>query len=376
MFDSELMLLRTHGHDVETLVLDNALISDQRSPVDAVRLGVGTVWSREGHQSVANTLKRFPAEAVHFHNTFPRISPAAHYAAHAAGATVVQTLHNYRLLCANGMLLRDERPCEDCVGTRLALPALRHRCYRSSGAATAAVVAMQVVHRALGTWTRTVDHFIALTDFARRKFIEAGLPADRIAVEPNFVHPDPGLGQGDGNYALFVGRLSSEKGIETLLDAWRRVRSLRLVIIGDGPLADKVRSAAEANRQIEWRGKLPSHSVLSAMRQARVLLIPSAWYEGLPRVLVEAYAVGLPVIASNLGALSAAVVPGRTGAHVPPQDSVAIAREVERISASELAHLRDGARKEFEEKYAAPRHLEALLKLYRSPRKRTNHPNA
>src|SRR5205814_1104988 len=158
---------------------------------------------------------------AHFHNTFPLISPAAYYAARAEGVGVVQTLHNFRLLCPNALFFRDGKVCEDCLGRPVAWPGVVHGCYRGSRAASAATAVMTAAHRALGTWRTAVDVYVALTEFSRQKFIAGGLPAEKIAVKANFVYPDPGPGAGAGGYAVFVGRLSAEKGVETLLAAWR-----------------------------------------------------------------------------------------------------------------------------------------------------------
>src|SRR5206468_2050887 len=174
------------------------------------------------------------------------MSPAAYYAARAEGAAVVQTLHNYRLLCPSATFFREGRVCEDCLGKFAPWPGVVHACYRNSIRASAAVAAMITIHGAAHTWERSVDRYIALTQFSRGKFIAGGLPADRICVKPNFVSPDPGPGAGRGGYALFVGTLVEGKGVLTMLRAWERLpRNLELKLIGDGPLADDVQRSEE-----------------------------------------------------------------------------------------------------------------------------------
>src|SRR5262249_8455065 len=155
-------------------------------------------------------------------NTFPLMSAAAYYAARAEDVSVVQTLHNFRLCCANALLFRQGEVCEACLGKAAPWRGIVHRCYRDSRTASAAVAAMIAVHRTLGTWRSAVDVYIARTESSRRKLVEGGLPAGKIAVKPNFAYPDPRQGTGKGNYAVYVGRLSAEKGVATLLDAWRR----------------------------------------------------------------------------------------------------------------------------------------------------------
>jgi glycosyltransferase involved in cell wall biosynthesis len=199
-------------------------------------------------------------------NFFPLISPAVYYAARAEGVPVVQTLRNYRLLCSNGLFFRDGHVCEDCLGKTLPWPGVIHACYRESRAGTVPVAAMISIHRALRTWTRMVDVYIALTEFARQKFPEGGLPAKRIVTKPNFVHPDPGPGEGQGGYAMFVGRLSSEKGVGTLLEAWERLGGrIPLKVVGDGPLASRMIEASRKPLGIEWLGRRPLEEVYARM---------------------------------------------------------------------------------------------------------------
>src|SRR5581483_9761958 len=191
-----------------------------------------TVWSRPAYRVLRELLRAHRPAVAHFHNTFPLISPAAYYACRAERVPVVQTLHNFRLLCPNALFFRDGRVCEDCLGKAVPWPGVAHKCYRGSRSASAAVCTMLTVHRALGTWHTAVDRFIALTDASRRKFVAGGLPADKIAVKANFVDPDPGPGTGAGGYGVFVGRLSAEKGVGTLLKAWQQLgRDVPLKIV-------------------------------------------------------------------------------------------------------------------------------------------------
>jgi glycosyltransferase involved in cell wall biosynthesis len=300
------------------------------------------------------------AEVVHFHNTFPLISPAAYYAARREGAAVIQTLHNYRLICPGATLFRDGAVCEECIQQKSLLPAIGHKCYRGSRPATAAVATMLSVHRIAGTWQK-VDVFIALSDFARRKFVEGGLPADRIVVKPNFVSPDPGVGTGTGGYALFVGRLSAEKGISLLASAWRELPKIPLVVAGDGPLAD-----TEWPMGVSWIGSQPRDKILALMSEARVLIVPSECYENGPLAAIEGFACGLPVIASNLGSMAETVAHERTGLLFDPGDAADLARRVRWAFGHPEAteKMRVNARSEFEKKYTADRNYEMLMAIY------------
>ena len=242
-----------------------------------------------------------------------------------------------------------------------------HSCYRQSRGATAAVALMLGAHRWLHTWTRDVDVFIALTEFARQKFIAGGLPAEKLFVKPNFLSADPGIGTGDGGYAIFVGRLVPEKGIATLLKAWKQSQGLMpLKIVGSGPLEYEVAQAAAGSIGIEYLGGLERADVIRLMQNASVLVFPSLWYEGLSMTILEALAVGLPVIASDLENFETLVLDGVTGMRFRSGDSDALARAVVRASQNPgaLALMRQGARAHFEACFTGEGNYEILMGCY------------
>ena len=265
--ESEEKLLRERGHTVDVYEESNDRIQD----LNAAQLAIKTVWSQETYKNISIKLNRQPYDIIHVQNFFPLISPAVHYAAKKSGIPVVQTLRNYRLLCPNALFFRSGKVCEDCLGKAIPWPGVMHSCYREDAAASTAVATMITAHKALKTWTRTVDLFVTLTEFSRQKFIEGGLPADKIVVKPNFVFPDPGVGGGHGNYALYVGRLSVEKGIDTLIDAWNQLNiEIPLKIVGDGPLLNQVEKAARCLPQIELLGRRPLAEVHDLMGEAKM----------------------------------------------------------------------------------------------------------
>ena len=278
----------------------------------------------------------------------------------------MQSLHNYRLLCPNALFLRDGKNCEDCLGRTFAWPSVRHACYRQNRAATGAIAVMQTVHRAAGTWRRAVDRYITPTEFAREKFIAGGLPAERLCVKPNFIDPDPGAGPGDEPLALFVGRLSAEKGLEPLLHAWRGLGHRRLVILGDGPQADLAREAAATLPGVEWLGRRPREEVVEWMGRAACVIVPSVCYEMCPMAIVEAYARGTPVVAPRLGAMASMVAHERTGLHYEPNDTAGLATCVDRLlSDAELRRrLRAAARQEYIDRYSADANYRCLIDVY------------
>ena len=318
---------------------------------------------------MALELARFRPEVVHVHNFFPLLSPAIYEACREVGTPVVQTLHNYRLLCPNAVFFRGGRPCEDCLGRAVPWPGVLHGCYQGSRWATAPVAAMLAAHRLRGTWARRVRVFVALTEFARRKFIEGGLPGEAIVVKPNFVEPAPSFGEGRGGFALFVGRFSPEKGIETLLDAWRLGRlgaRLPLKIVGEGGLEAALRARAGGTPGIEWFGARPHAEVLALMREAACLVLPSACYEMLNTAMIEAYAAGAPVVASGHESMAAVVRHGETGLLFRPGDAADLAGKIEGFLSRPEAHegMRRAARREFEGRYTAEANHQRLMEIY------------
>ena len=358
----ETAMLRSRGHDVRDFRLHNDAI-DQMSRSHLIR---ATFWNNAVHRQLDEVLAVSRSEVAHFHNTFPLISPAAYYAARRRGVAVVQTLHNYRLLCPNAVFYRDGGVCEECLGRSVAWPAVVHGCYRGSRAATLAVAGMTAMHRAMGTWTHAVDLYIALTEFGRRKFIEGGIPARKIVVKPNFTE-DPGEGDHRGGEIVFVGRLAPEKGIDTLIHAWRRVIARhpdrKLKIVGQGPMATLQDTSPPG---VEWLGWQSHDQLLQIMQRAALLVFPSVHYEGFPMALVEAFATGLPVVASNIGAAAEVIRDGRTGRLYRPGDADHLADVLEELFLNEpqVADMGRQARAEYEEKYTPQRNYDQLLAAY------------
>ncbi|HHP7244129.1 MAG TPA: glycosyltransferase family 4 protein [Elainellaceae cyanobacterium] len=359
----EQRLLREMGHYVDTYIDSNQRIKT----LGAIKTAFKTIWSAESHRKVQQKLQQAKYDIVHVQNFFPLISPSVYYAAKGEGVPVIQTLRNYRLLCPNALFFRDGEVCEDCLGKPIPYPGIMHACYRESRAASGVTAAMITTHRAIQTWTNMVDIYITLTHFAREKFIQGGLPAEKIIVKPNFVYPDPGVGEGQGSYALFVGRLSVEKGLDTLISAWEKLKTpFPLKIVGDGPLAPDVQRAAAKSPKIEWLGRRPMADVHALMGEAMFLVFPSKWYETFGRVAVEAFAKGTPVIAANIGAIAELVQDGHTGLLFDPGDAQSLASKVDWLLShpSKLAEMRRTARFEFETKFTAIANYQKLMEIY------------
>lgn len=362
-YTTDVGLLQRAGHEVQTIEEHN----DRIHRLGSLRSAARTVWSQEAYTRVRRELRQQRYDILHVQNFFPLLSPSVYYAARAEGVAIVQTLRNYRLLCPSSDLFRDRRPCELCVGKRIPWPGVLHACYRDSRAATVAVAAMLSVHRAMGTWTRCVDRYIALTPFGRDKFIQGGLPAAKIVVRPNSVCPDPGPGPGRGGFAVFVARLDEQKGVRTLLRAWRRVGStLPLKIIGDGPLAPLVDEVVKTDANVTWLGTLSWSDTIRVIGEADLLVFCAESYEGQPRVIVEALARGTPVIAPRLGAMAGMIDEGVAGRLFSAADPESLADAIQAVIAEQttLALMRRAARQVFEERYAPATAATSLVKIY------------
>ncbi|HEX4125756.1 MAG TPA: glycosyltransferase family 4 protein [Tepidisphaeraceae bacterium] len=374
VFDAEVALLRRFGHDARRFVMHNDAV-DGMGRIALVR---ATIWNRRTYRDLREQVRTERPDVVHFHNTFPLISPAAYSAARAGGAAVVQTLHNFRLLCPGALLYRDGKVCEECIGRTVPWPGVAHKCYRHSAPASATVAVSLTVHRAVGTFDNAVDLYIAPTESARRKFVQGGLPENKIFVKPNFVDPDPGPGEGNGGYAVFVARLSHEKGLHTLLSAWEKLGArVPLKIIGDGPLAGEVAAAAERFEHIEWRGHQPLADVYDIIGRAKFCIFPSECYETFGRVVVEAFSKGTPVIASRLGAMADLVDHGRTGLLFNPGNAEDLAAQVRRLlnNPAVLDSMRREARAEYVSKYTGEANHRQLMKLYDLALRQANVPS-
>ena len=363
-------MMKDHGH----LVLHFTVYNNQITQLSRLALARSTIWNSEIYRKLRKVIQHEKPDIMHVHNTLPLVSPAAYYAAKAERVAVVQTLHNYRLLCPNATFFRDGRACEDCIRKLVPWPGFYYACYRKNRMATTVIMSMLSLHRLINTWGKYVDVFIALSSFARQKFIDGGLPGEKIVVKPNFVHPDPGLKDNNGNYALFIGRLSAEKGLQTLINAWRKLHDIPIKIIGDGLLIGEIRSLVEKEglKWIEVLGQVSRKRIFSLMKRARFLVFPSECYETFGLVVAEAFACGVPVIVSRLGAMAEIVEDGRTGLYFEPGNPKDLTTKVEWawIHEKEMEVMGREARKEYEGKYTAEINYKMLMNIYETAIKR------
>jgi glycosyltransferase involved in cell wall biosynthesis len=305
--EDEARLLREGGHDVEVWTPEPAV----SGAFGMLATGIRAIWSRRAIDRVGQMVRRARPDIVHCHNLFPELSPAVLRGAREAGA-IVMTLHNFRAFCLPATFVRDGRVCEDCFG-REPWPGVVHACYRDSWAGSAAIATSLAAHRALGTFRRP-DRYLAVSSFVKEKHVQAGWSADRIAVRSNFSWPARRR-EGSGEFFLYAGRLSPEKGVSTIVEAFDG-HDASLVVAGDGPEGPALR--ALASDSVRFLGSVPVSEVSALMARARAVLVPSRCYEGQPRGILEAYAAGVPVIASDIGGLPEVVQDEVTGLLVPP----------------------------------------------------------
>lgn len=355
--EAEVNLLRAHGHDVELYSQHNDALHNMPRAAAAMT----AIWSKRSTLDIDALCDRFHPDVIHAHNTFPLISPSLYWAAARRKVPVVQTLHNFRLLCPQAIFLREGKICEDCIG-KVPWRSITRKCYRESSVQSAVITSMLTTHRALGTYQRRVTRYIALNKFARQKYIEGGLPADRFRIKPNFVASAGEPTWDTRRHGMYVGRLSSEKGLDVLAGAVRHLGEVPLDVIGSGPLEPLARNAFGQR----YLGYLSLAEIMSRMNTASFMVLPSVCYENSPRTIVEAYACGLPVIASRLGALVDIVRDGVTGLLFTPGDPVDLAKKIAWANAhpAEMARMGRAARDEYEAQYTPERNHEMLMDIY------------
>jgi glycosyltransferase involved in cell wall biosynthesis len=359
VFAAEARILREAGVAVEVFEDSN----DRIAAMGPVRAGLESLWSRRNYRDLSKLIRTFRPDVVHFHNTFPAMSASVFAACAENDAPTVMTLHNFRLFCVHPSLLRDGAYCDACCGKSAAWPALRFGCFRGSRAASAFAVANQAVHALRASYDQ-VERFICLNQTARRLFARHGLPDRRLVVKPNSVRdPGPPAGAPDGR-ALFLGRLSAEKGVDLLLETWRRRAVLPLRIAGDGPLRPAVEAAAR-DGVVEYLGELSHAEAACHLRDAACLLLPTRVLEGMPMTVLEAFSHGVPVVASRLGVLEEMIPRDREGRLFDPGSSLDLIEKLESLTPREpRARAAAAAREAFEERYTEAVNRSALQAIY------------
>lgn len=354
--ESEFKLLQDNGHEVQLFTRHN----DDIKQLGRLKLVANTFWSSDAAADFAAQLERFRPDIIHVHNTFPLISPAIYWIAARFNIPTIQTLHNFRLFCPQAMFLRNGRVCEDCLGHLPWRGAVRG-CYRSSVLQSSVLASMVSAHRIIGTWQTKVTRYIALNNFCREKFIAGGLPKNKVVVKPNFVKSFHSLSIKNENF-LFVGRLSPEKGISTLFDALKRKPNLNLSIAGSGNAAEDITIPSN----VSFLGFKSKSEVFSLMASTLALVMPSIWYETFGLVIVEAFSVGTPVIASNIGVIPELVEDGVTGLLFEPGNADDLAAKLQWAAdhPEQMKAMGDAARLKYEANYTAEHNYKQLIAIY------------
>jgi len=382
--ESEPDLFRAGGHEVIVYRRDNSEI-EHFSLFKKASLLWNAAWSKESYEAVRRLIQIERPDVAHVYNTVPLVTPSVYHACYEEHVPVVQSVYNYRLLCPTGTFVRDGRVCEECLEHSV-WRGVRYACYRDSRVQTAAIAWTLASHRQRGTWNNTIDLYLTPTEFVKSKLIQGGFPAEKIRVKPNWHEPDPGLRtQADGS-VLFIGRLTREKGIETVLDTWARMTDPPLLrIIGDGPLRESVARAitGQSDKRIEYLGNRPHEEVMAKLKEASVFLLPCEWYEGFPHTILEAYACGVPILASRIGTLADVVLDGKTGVLFEPGNTSDLAAKLGEMmrDPDKLQAMGFAGRAEYENKYTGKQIYGQLLEIYqglidsmpRNPRIRAAH---
>ena len=361
VFEDERRMLERHGHTVTVLESTNDV-----SGASKALLPLAALYNPAAAAQVRRLIRERDIHLVHVHNTLLRLSPAVLRAAKAAGVPVVQTLHNFRLFCPNGVLLRQGQVCEDCPRQGAAC-AVRHACYRDSQPLSALVAAVYGLHRAAGTFRGVT--FLTPTEFDRRKLVEFNrlcptFDEDRLFVKPNPVTiADPGEVPAK-NQLLYAGRLEELKGLRTVLEAWKLLGDAapHLVVAGSGPLEGWARD--NATPQVEFVGRLTRAGLHHAMAESRAVVAASLCYESFALVPAEAHALGVPVLASDLGNVGDAVTEGFNGLHFAPGDAAALAQAVRRLDT--VRFDRTAIRAEAAIRISPEENYQTLMQIYRA----------
>lgn len=367
VFAAEVNLLREKGHEVIEYIEHN----DRIPTMGKFNVTTQTLWSRYSYNRFSDVLEKEKPDVVHFHNTFPLISPSAYYACQAAKIPVIQSLDNPRLLCPSANFYRNGRLCQNCLGKTPPWSSIVHACYHKSPLQTAVIASMLSLHRWMKTWKSKVDCYLVATEFYKQKFIEGGFPAGKIFVKPHFIYPDPSPRpeHQHGEYALFIGRLDPEKGVRTMLQAWMHLSDIPLKIRGSGQLEEEIRIFIKNNGlgNVEIIERLSGPELTNMINKARFLIWPSeGYYETFGYVAVESFSCGVPVITSRIGVCGEIVRDGVTGLHFTSGNPTDLVSKVKWawVHPAEMAGMGKNARYEYEEKYTAEKNYDLLLDIY------------
>ena len=362
VFEAERDLLIQQGHDVACFTRTN---TDSVSTAQQIQAGLGYFYNFQSKVEFENLIKQFKPDIVHIHNLFPIISPSILDACVALHVPTVMTLHNYRLICPNALLLRNNKACEECVDKSFAYPAIQHNCYAESSLRSANLALANFVHAKSHVWQDKISAFITFSEFSKNLFLKSHLKLspEQFYIKPNFV-ADLGYSSEKSDYFLYVGRLSEEKGIRCLLEAFSASNFL-LKIIGDGPLKDLVIASSQQVSNILFLGPQPHENIYAEMKQAIALVLPSFCYEGCSLSMLEAFSTGTPVIASKHGTFPSFIKNEVNGLLFETASVESLLGQLDRLNdLSAQKILSDKARKTYEALYTPEASYQKLIQIY------------
>lgn len=363
---SEIEMLRYSGHEVITYERHNDEIG-RLNPFQKAAHFLSLAHNKDSYRQLRALIHEKRPQIAHFHNIYYMMTPSVYRACRDEGVPVVQSLHNYRMMCSNALLFRDGHVCEDCIKKNV-WEGVRHRCFRDSSLMTALMAFNLDRLWKKDVWNNDVDRYIVAAQFTRRKYMDRGIPVEKISYKPHFIDLNIKRRNKDAGYVLYLGRLSQEKGVDALLEAWRSLKDIPLKIVGTGPLEAKLKNFAveQGLTHVEFLGFLKERQCLDLLNEATLLVIPSVCYENFPRVVVEAFACGVPVVASRLGSLQELIEDGETGILFEPGDAKALIAAIRRCFENRLKTMQMGhnARSVFEDKYTARANHQKLMEIY------------
>jgi len=355
-------LLSKNCNNVETFVYDNI---DLNTSFRKIRAGLFSFYNPFAASEFKRKIDDFRPDIIHVHNFFPQISPSIIRISSKRKIPVVMTLHNFRLLCVNGIFFRKGQICEKCRNSIFPVHGVIGRCYRNSMILSANIAVLNFFNIIFGTWRKTVDRYITLTGFQRDKILSSALNINKskIVVKPNSIS-DPGEGSDERDQVfLFIGRLSKEKGIYTLIESLK-FTSFKIKIFGDGPLRNYVKSKEKKSSNIKYMGFLKREAVFKELKKSQALIFPSICYEGFPIVLLEAFSTGTPVISSDIGSQAEIIQDGLNGFQFKAGDPANLAKKIEIFRKSDKQKFRKNARNTYIEKYTPVLNYKRLVEIY------------
>lgn len=365
VYRNEKKLLEDNGYKVITYEKFNDDLNNN-SFFKKIAAGFEFIWSLQAFREITEIIKNEKPDIAHFHNIFPQISTSAYLACKKNGVPVIQTLHNFRYICPAGLLQRNSKPCEKCIDKSLVF-SLIHKCYRNSYIATLPMAAMIGFNKATDSFSKNVNRYIALTNFGKSRFIAGGFPQEKICVKPNFINHIENNEHHLGEYVLYVGRLTQEKGVMTLIEACKKTKHIPLKIVGDGELRSKLESISiQYDLNVEFLGYQNKDFVMSMLKKSRFLVLPSECYEGFPVTVVEAFASGKPVVGSKIGSLDEIIEENITGSKFTFGSSDALADCIQNMweDIDKLKTMSENARFSFENKYNPSINFSILSSIY------------